>query len=244
MSQESVFKYGKKADEATKILIMGFTREAKKISNLSGDVPIAIQHLIIAYHYLHEYIKQAPNYHFEISDNNKTITNIQTYPDPFDHQIWMNQSISSLSDNIYTWKFKINKLKDLMNVCIMPSQSCHLNSMDFWFWDLRPLYSITNKQSIQQYQWKNQNPWLNRDTTPNPNLKQLNFRTGDVVYFTLNVKDSKIGCKINKDPYFVLFNDIEKEEVDKEVKVIKWKLVFSLANKDDSVTLQHFFQHS
>lgn len=237
----SAFKISKKANEPTKMLIYGFIKAAQKELNiLLNNIPIPIQQYIVAYYYLHEYFYKAPDNHFEISDNKLTITNIKNTPHQY--QVWMNQSVSSLSDNIFTWRFKINKLKDGINFGIVPSKHCVENCMDFWFWEFRPVYSITNKQCIHKYPWKETDCHLIRDMTPNSNLAQLTFGSGDEVSLTLNIKESTINCTINDDPSFNLFTDIEKHF--EELNDIEWKLIFSMGNKDDCITLLNFYQHS
>lgn len=223
-------------------LVYGYIREAEKKLNLSTKVPIPLQEFIVKYKYIHEYFETAPDHHFEISNDGFTITNIRDYPDP--HQIWMKESVKAVTNNTFTWQFKINKLKSMINFGLMQKESCWVNDHTFWYWDFRPIYSITNTQCLHSYPWKEKNMHLERDMEPNPNLQQLRFGTGDSVAFTLNLKQRKLSCKINNDPSFDLFNNIEKDEEDEDLKYIEWTFVFSMGNKDDSISLLKFYQHT
>ena len=68
-------------------------------------------------------------------------------------------------------------------------------------------------------------------------LKNMIFKTGDNVSFTLNLKEATFICNINNNLTFLLRKGIEKDEN------IKWKMIISLKDIGDSVSILNCYQH-
>ena len=219
----------------TNRLIFGYTRRQENELELSTNIPPLIYHFVAAFHHIDEYFDQAVKDCFTISDDKLTITNIK-FCHWGHHTIYLNQWIPSKSKYSYRWKFRINKLKKKINFGLVCKQDPP--NAAFWSWFDRPCYSFTNDQQAHKYRLTDYP--LSKDyrkPTPETTKQNLKYGEGDEVTFILNMKTKTLNCKINDGQKFIVFDDINKD------KKVKLKLVLSMENKGDSISLISFYEY-
>ena len=205
------------------------------MSSQLQSIPMIILYLTSAFYHIPEFIDKFRPGYLEISDDKLTITNIKHCP--LDQQgNYLHEWIPSATENIFTWTFLINKLKDKMYFGFVAKEEPNLH-MDWWSWITKPAYSISNDCRVHKYNIKYGHTVYFRGSQPMKRLKGLVFGTGDKVLITLNLKDKTIHCSINGKEQILLTKKVNKSED------IKWKMCLSLEHPGDSVSILSFYQH-
>ena len=213
-----------------KHLISGYTRDVEEQFHLQS-MPLLITNLIAIFYYITEHFARANEDCVVISENKLTITSIQSQC-LWDHTVYLDKWIDSTSSRIITWTFMINKLKQKMWFGFA-SRDYDVNR-DFWQLLTVPCYSIENN-TCNKY---GANSKYLQFRSSYQQFEDLVFKEGCQVSFTLDLADKKIWCKIDDNARVKLF-----DYVDTNAK-IKYKMVMSLMDRGDSVTILSCYQHT
>ena len=95
------------ADQRAKDIVYGFIKHMEQSLALRA-IPTEIYDIFLAFYYFGEYFYKAREDCFKISDDKSTITCIKdcSYTN---HTIYLEQIIPSLSKEIISWTFRVNK---------------------------------------------------------------------------------------------------------------------------------------
>lgn len=223
----TTFSTLKQADNDIKQTVFGFVREFQD-GNKDMIVPMAINYLCLQYYYIAEYFAYANHKFIEMSENKLTIKNIDGYNG---YSIYCHQWINSMSSMICKWIFKINhKQNNWSYIMQFGLTSKQLENGEFCSNITVPNYGFRS----DYFRIKNGTFYGDTKEQRKPeNLKM--FTSGDIITLILDLNRNAFICLIN-DKEELRFDDIQKS------KDIKYKMAWSLLNREDSITLLKYYE--
>ena len=202
----------KQIPKPVRYLIFGVCRKTEK--ELSSIIPLMIQYFVLLYYYHHDYFSEAYK-DYKISANKLTVSKMSGFE--LGSNIFCNKWYESMSNRIIKWTFYMNQMEYFCTFSLI-SQN---NGLFRRYQEDRGTYTHFNSggRSID-------------GRICSPGLSHSFFKTGDTISYILDLKSSE----------WIFRNKYGKEYVITKIRKstdIKYKLVLSMSNVGDSITLKN-----
>ena len=220
MTALSKLKLIKKIPKSVKYFVAGYTREMG--TNLSLNIPVLIQSLCLLYYYQLDYFKKAHS-NYEISKDKLTVTKISGLND-WSTNIFCNEWFESVSNRIIKWTFYVNKNKDnyagILFILITKD-----NGLAFDY-----TWGASSVNDHEYCHFNSGKTYLDGKISNDAS----EFGQGDEIVYTLDLKKNEWKFQKGTDKECIIKSNVPK------AKLIKYKLILSMFDEGDSVTLKNF----
>lgn len=219
----TTFSKLKNSDNHIKHTVFGYLREFQNKKCL--NIPLAICQLCLQYYYVSEYFQLANSNFIQISSDKLTATNIRGFNMD---SIYLNQWIHSTSNQICIWKIKINHKQDSWGYVMQFGLTSKeiTNGGEFCTKADVPNYGFRS----DFYRIKD-GCILNKDDTKHKSSKM--FQSNDTLTLVLDLVKMTFICLINNKER-LRFENIKRGNH------IKYKMAFTLLNRNDCITLEQY----
>eukprot|EP01083_Nonionella_stella_P028334 78022_1 len=218
------FKSIKRIPKAIKYCIFGYCRDIETMSLDTVTIPILVQSLCLLYYYETDGFSKAGK-GYQISNNGRTVHKHRlTY---WSESVHCNMWFPSTSNKIIQWTFVINRNEDEYS-----SMRFSLITQDK---GTAACYGLFNETQVTYCHFNSGVSRSNGITHNSVDKEEGNrgFKEGDRVLYILDLKEAKWKCQINDKKQWTVADLVKAKDV-------QYKMVLSMLDTADSVTLQHF----
>ena len=112
------------ADDSIKLLVFGYSRSVNNMMKICNNIPDLVCFIIIL-HCMNEEYFDKPGQNIEISDDKSSIRRVSRHG--YDNTTYCKQWISSISNMIVTWNFKVERYTGTILLGIVANNDNHQN---------------------------------------------------------------------------------------------------------------------
>ena len=212
----------KYAAESYNLLVFGFTRI--NMDNSDNFIPDLICFIILLYYMNDEYFDK-PGKDIKISADKLSITRISG--NSFQSTTFCKQWISSTSNSVSKWKFKIEKKTGFIAVGITQNDNCY-DKYFVWF---------SVQKNIDVYAIDAWGEAIDNDKGHEFERKDyLRFGVNDEIIYTLDIPSREIRFQVNNEKENIIWSNITVGQD------VKYKFAICLKTEGSKITLIDFVQ--